>query len=226
MVVRRLLQHRTVTTGTLLGAVSAFLLLPNAFTYAFLTVGTLQGTPFFGQAEPTTSFMYFSLSTITTVGYGDLTAVTPLARLIATAEAVSGQVYLVTFVAMLVGLRAQRWAAGRRDEATPEADVRRVERHPPERAEASRTHESRRSCATRGSRMWRRLRTCRRFQGSLARRRRLDPRETPRGRLADVEARPDRERGEDHRRDGARLDPEVAAGEPRGGVLGRAESEQ
>ena len=121
VVVRRLLQHRTVTTGTLLGAISAFLLLPIAFTYAFLTVDTLQATPFFGQVEPTTSFMYFSLSTITTVGYGDLTAVTPLARLIATAEAVSGQVYLVTFVAMLVGLRAQRWAAGRRDEAAQES---------------------------------------------------------------------------------------------------------
>jgi len=122
VVVRRLLQHRTVTTGTLLGAVSAFLLLPIAFTYAFLTIGTLQGTPFFGQAEPTTSFMYFSLTTLTTVGYGDLVAVTPLARLVATAEAVSGQVYLVTFVAMLVGLRAQRWASGRREEAGREPE--------------------------------------------------------------------------------------------------------
>jgi hypothetical protein len=120
VVVRRLLQHRTVTTGTLFGAISAFLLLPIAFYYAFLTIDGLQGTPFFGQAQPTTSFMYFSLSTITTVGYGDLTAVTPLARLVATAEAVSGQVYLVTFVAMLVGLRAQHWASGRRSDATGE----------------------------------------------------------------------------------------------------------
>jgi hypothetical protein len=118
VVVRRLLQHRTVTTGTLLGAVSAFLLLPIAFCYAFLTIDGLQATPFFGQTEPTTSFMYFSLTTISTVGYGDLTAVTPLARLVATAEAVSGQVYLVTFVGMLVGLRAQHWASGRRQDAS------------------------------------------------------------------------------------------------------------
>jgi hypothetical protein len=118
VVVRRLLKHRTVTTGTLFGAVSAFLLLPIAFTYAFLTIDGLQGSPFFGSVQPTTSFMYFSLSTITTVGYGDLTAITPLARLVATAEAVSGQVYLVTFVAMLVGLRAQHWASGRREDAS------------------------------------------------------------------------------------------------------------
>ncbi len=120
LVMRRLLQHRTVTGGTLFGAVSAFLLLPIAFCYAFLTIDELQGTPFFGQVQPTTSFMYFSLSNITTVGYGDLTAVTPLARLVATAEAVSGQVYLVTFVAMLVGLRAQQWASSRRPDAANE----------------------------------------------------------------------------------------------------------
>jgi hypothetical protein len=35
--------------------------------------------------------MYCSLSTVTTVGYGDLTSVTPFARLVATAEAVSGR---------------------------------------------------------------------------------------------------------------------------------------
>ena len=53
--------------------------------------------------------MYFSLTTITTVGYGDLTAQTHLGRLLANSEAVVGQVYLVTFVAMIVGLRAQAW---------------------------------------------------------------------------------------------------------------------
>ena len=116
VVIRRLLHHRTVTTGTLLGAISAFLLIPIAFYYSFLSIGPLQGTPFFGQPQPSTSFMYFSLSTVTTVGYGDLAAVTPFARLIANAEALTGQVYLVTFVAMLVGLRAQAWAAGRKSD--------------------------------------------------------------------------------------------------------------
>lgn len=115
VVIRRLLHHRTVSTGTLLGAISTFLLIPIAFCYAFLSVGSLQSTPFFGYPQPSTSFMYFSLTTVTTVGYGDLTAATPFARLVATAEAVSGQVYLVTFVAMLVGLRAQAWASDRRE---------------------------------------------------------------------------------------------------------------
>jgi hypothetical protein len=91
----------------LLGAVSAFLLIATAFDFVFLTVDAYQTTPFFGSEEPTTSFIYYSLVTITTLGYGDLAAATDVGRLASTAEAVVGQVYLVTVVAMIVGLLAQ-----------------------------------------------------------------------------------------------------------------------
>ena len=60
-----MLSHRTVTTNTLLGAVSAYLLIAIAFSFAFQTVEALQSTPFFGQPEPTTSYMYFSMVTMT-----------------------------------------------------------------------------------------------------------------------------------------------------------------
>jgi hypothetical protein len=105
-VVRRLVQHREVKRGTLLGAISGYLLLPIAFFYLFLSSATWTNLPFFGAPQPTTSYMYFSLTTITTTGYGDLTAAAPFGRLLAMSEAVTGQVYLVTFVAMLVGLFA------------------------------------------------------------------------------------------------------------------------
>ncbi len=104
LVVRRLFHHERASAKTLLGAVSAYLLLSLAFNFAFLGVDAVQSTPFFGTEEPTTSFMYFSLVTITTLGYGDLSAVEPFGRLLTTVEAVIGQVYLVTFVAMIVGL--------------------------------------------------------------------------------------------------------------------------
>lgn len=104
VVVRRLVHHDRASVQTLLGAVSAYLLIALAFNFAFLTVDRYQAEPFFGTLEPSTSFMYFSLTSITTLGYGDLTAVSPVGRLLATTEAVVGQVYLVTFVAMIVGL--------------------------------------------------------------------------------------------------------------------------
>lgn len=109
-VVRRLAQHREVTRGTLLGAVSGYLLLPIAFFYLFVSTANLTERPFFGAPAPTTDYMYFSLTTITTTGYGDITAASEFGRLLAMAEAVVGQIYLVTFVAMLVGL----FIAGRR----------------------------------------------------------------------------------------------------------------
>ncbi len=126
-IIRRLVQHREVTRGTLLGAISGYLLLPIAFFYVFIASTSIIRAPFFGAPEPTTSYMYFSLTTITTTGYGDLTAASPFGRLLAMAEAVTGQVYLVTFVAMLVGLFAANRMAGR----PAVADGRRAGSRPP-----------------------------------------------------------------------------------------------
>lgn len=103
VVVRRLLQHRRVSRATAIGAVTAYLLIAVAFTFIFGAVGRIQDAPFFGTREPTTTMMYYSLVTITTLGYGDYAAATALGRLLSTMEALIGQVYLVTFVAMIVG---------------------------------------------------------------------------------------------------------------------------
>jgi hypothetical protein len=108
VIVRRLIRHSDVTRGTLFGAIAGYLFISITFFYLFLTAAELQGVPFFGTPQPTTAFMYFSLATVSTVGYGDLVANTDLDRLLATSEAIIGQVYLVTFVAMIVGLYASR----------------------------------------------------------------------------------------------------------------------
>jgi hypothetical protein len=117
-VVRRLLRHQRVTTATILGAVAGYLLIALAFCYLLLLVDGFLSQPFFEGTtdDSSTLFMYFSLVSITTVGYGDYVAATDIGRLVAVSEAVVGQVYLVTFVAMLVGLLIQgRVAAARRD---------------------------------------------------------------------------------------------------------------
>ncbi|MDO9484755.1 MAG: potassium channel family protein [Actinomycetota bacterium] len=113
VIVRRLVQHRRISRGTMFGAISAYLLLPVAFFYMFLWVNTMEGEPFFGASEPTQVFMYFSLTSLTTIGYGDYTAQSDLGRLLCTAEAMIGQIYLVAFVAMLVGLFAAQWRESR-----------------------------------------------------------------------------------------------------------------
>jgi hypothetical protein len=106
-VIRRLTRHKRATTQTLFGAISAYLLIALSFNYLFLSIDRLQSTPFFETPEPTTSFMYFSVVTLATLGYGDLSPTTELGRLAAISEAVIGQVFLVTFVAMIVGMLIQ-----------------------------------------------------------------------------------------------------------------------
>ncbi len=112
-VLRRLVSHREVTAETLLGAASVYLLIAVAFMFLYLGIDGFQPGRFFGQSEPTTAFMYFSLVTITTLGYGDLSPVTETARAAASATAIVGQVYLVFIVARMVGLYTFAVTAGR-----------------------------------------------------------------------------------------------------------------
>ncbi|MDO8732256.1 MAG: potassium channel family protein [Actinomycetota bacterium] len=109
VIVHRLVQHRHIVRGTMFGAISAYLLLPIAFFYMFIAVNAFQTEPFFGVEQPTQIYMYFSLASLTTIGYGDYTAHSDLGRLLCTSEAMIGQIYLVAFVAMLVGLFAAQW---------------------------------------------------------------------------------------------------------------------
>lgn len=92
------------------GAIAAYLLVAIAYCYVYLYIDGVTDHSFFVQTnqESSTDFMYFSLVTVTTVGYGDLSPGDDLPRLLATSEWVIGQVYLVTFVAMLVGLMIQQ----------------------------------------------------------------------------------------------------------------------
>lgn len=103
---RRLIRHQTVKAETLLGGLSVYLLIALAATYLFLFIDTFASGSgrFFGREEPTTVFTYFSLITITTVGYGDFDPVGVYGRAAAAWEAIIGQVYLVVVVARLVSL--------------------------------------------------------------------------------------------------------------------------
>jgi uncharacterized membrane protein len=104
IVLRRIVTHDTVTSATLLGAASVFLLIAIVFMYLFLAVDRFGDGSFFGEPEASTGFMYFSLVTITTLGYGDLVPARDVGRAVATSAAMLGQIYLVFIVARLVAL--------------------------------------------------------------------------------------------------------------------------
>jgi uncharacterized membrane protein len=118
-IIRRLLAHRVVDVETFFGAVCVYLMIAMFFATTYTLLALVTGEPFFAQDPPTvtsTDYLYFSLVTITTTGYGDLTAAGQVGRLMAMSEAVLGQLYLITVVAMVVqNLSRDRKVRGRRN---------------------------------------------------------------------------------------------------------------
>ena len=105
VILRRIIVSPTITMRLVLGALSIYLLFGLAYSYLFPLIGTLTNEPFFVQTDdPTPSdFLYFSYTTLATIGYGDYTAAQSLGRMVAVSEGLVGQLYLVSAVAVLVG---------------------------------------------------------------------------------------------------------------------------
>ena len=101
-ILMRAFSHRKVTLNTVAASLAAYLILALIFTSAFRFVNIVS-PPFFAQTPVTPfTFEYFSYVTLTTVGYGDYTAASDPGRTLAMIEALMGQVFLVTIVAMVV----------------------------------------------------------------------------------------------------------------------------
>jgi hypothetical protein len=103
-VVRDLRSSGQVRLEAVLGVLSLYMLLGMLFGFVYGAVDRLGEGPFFASgAEATVSqCLYFSFTTLTTVGYGDLVARTDLGHTLAVFEALIGQIYLVTIVSLIV----------------------------------------------------------------------------------------------------------------------------
>jgi len=107
---RSLRRHGAVTVEAVLGGLCLYLLVGMFFAFVYGAVDNLGGEPFFtGGTEATPArCRYFSFSTLTTVGFGDLTARTDFGHTLAVLEALVGQLYLVTVVSVGVANLAPR----------------------------------------------------------------------------------------------------------------------
>jgi|SRR5450432_617390 hypothetical protein len=95
-----------VTVHRVLGAITVYLLLSFIFAMIFHTIYLVNGISTFKglMSGQRSEFMYFSLSTLTTVAYGDITPVNVIARSISNLESLSGQLYISVLIAGLVSL--------------------------------------------------------------------------------------------------------------------------
>ncbi|MCI0467377.1 MAG: ion channel [Beijerinckiaceae bacterium] len=113
VVARAVFSPGRITYHRVIGAVLLYLTIGNIFVGFYAIAGLLAPQAFSGLSfsdAPTllvSDLIYFSFATLTTVGYGDVLPVHPLARSLSNLEAIVGQLYPATLLARLVTLELE-----------------------------------------------------------------------------------------------------------------------
>lgn len=97
--------RRTRVDGqSLLAAISAYILVGMFFAFLYNFLALVSSVPTFGvgQTDSLTSQLFFSFTTLTTTGYGNIVPVGAGVQSVAIAEAIAGQLFLVIAVARVV----------------------------------------------------------------------------------------------------------------------------
>ncbi len=103
-IVRYILKSKAITVNDVYACVSGYLVLgimaaPNLFLIEQLYPGSFSGADHANFYD----FLYFSYITLTTVGFGDITPVHPLAKSLSLLISITGQLYLTILVAIIIG---------------------------------------------------------------------------------------------------------------------------
>ena len=104
---RKIFLVKKVTGDTIKGGIAVFFLVGIFWSLLYVMVYYFDPNAFSESIEPLDvidSMFYFSFTTLTTLGYGDLTPVSSIAKTLANLEAVTGLMYPSIFIARLVGL--------------------------------------------------------------------------------------------------------------------------
>ena len=106
---KNLLLSGSVDVNKIIGAICMYLLLGINWAIFYLFINMAIPDSFHGLTSTDigaqlTELIYYSFVTMTTLGYGDLTPVRPLARTFAYLQAIVGQFYVAVLVAWLVGM--------------------------------------------------------------------------------------------------------------------------
>jgi Ion channel len=117
-IINRISRHTHVSSQTLLGATCCYVLFGLVYTFVYAAIARVEGSSILdpGNQHSLSDYLFFSYTTLTTTGYGDLVPANGLGRALAMLEALMGQLFLVTVVARLVALWAPRRAQRSRDQ--------------------------------------------------------------------------------------------------------------
>ena len=106
----RLLRERGVTVQAVAGALAIYLSIGLVYAWIIGFITHVDSTPYFAQHTSGTEGdrVYFSFTVLTTTGFGDFSAATPAGHALAVIEMLTGQLYLVTVIGLLIGSFAGR----------------------------------------------------------------------------------------------------------------------
>ncbi len=112
-VLRYVLQARVITEDQIYAGISMYLMLGFAFGAVYALISILDPRSFASNValltpEDKPDLVYFSFVTLATLGYGDITPRTNIARSLAVLEALAGMLYIAIFMARLVSLRTEK----------------------------------------------------------------------------------------------------------------------
>jgi len=118
VIARGVVDQGEVNKQSVRGSIGIYILLGLLFAFLYGAVAGLGSTPLFAQGTDGTRPLrvYFSFVTLTTLGYGDYSPAGTIGQSLAIVEALTGQIYLVTVVALLVS----RIGQGRNDSLSPD----------------------------------------------------------------------------------------------------------
>jgi hypothetical protein len=122
-ILRAIVMQREVSLETVLGAIDAYLLIGMFFAYVYQGMGASEPAPFFeGGIDGTVAqSLFFSFTTLTTTGYGNLVPAGNPGQTFAVLEMLIGQLFLITAVAKVIDAwRPARW---RPADGSPPADT-------------------------------------------------------------------------------------------------------
>jgi hypothetical protein len=106
----RLVASKGVTLQAVAGALAIYLLIGLVFAWLIGVVIHVDSSAYFANGSDGSEGVraYYSLTVLTTTGFGDFTAAQPLGRALAVLEMLVGQLYLVTVIGLMVGNFAAR----------------------------------------------------------------------------------------------------------------------
>lgn len=103
-IISQIIRHEWVNLQTVMGGVAAYALIAFVMAAIYNGADLLTDSAFLNGVVDGGDYTYFSFVTLTTVGYGDITAATEFAKRLVVVEAFFGQVFIIVFVARLVSL--------------------------------------------------------------------------------------------------------------------------